>query len=115
MRFDATGTAASSVGAGDATVEVAPLDEILADERPTFLKLDVEGAEEDALLGARRTLERHAPALAVCLYHRAADLWRIPLFLASLDAGYRLYLRRHSDECWEQVCYAVPPGRMGEP
>jgi FkbM family methyltransferase len=115
MRFDATGTAASSLGAGDFTVDVESLDEILAEERPTFLKLDVEGAEEDALHGARRTLERHKPALAICLYHRAADLWRIPLWLASLDLGYRLYLRRHSDECWEQVCYAVPPGRMGEP
>jgi FkbM family methyltransferase len=112
IRFDATGTAASSVGTGTAEVECAPLDELLAGEKPTYIKMDLEGAELSALRGARGLLMDAAPVLAICLYHRPEDLWRIPLFLADLPVGYRLFLRRYSDDCWEQICYAIPKGRM---
>ena len=56
VRFDSTGTVGSSVGSGTGTVDVAPLDEILADCIPTYLKFDVEGAEHDALVGASRMI-----------------------------------------------------------
>jgi FkbM family methyltransferase len=112
MRFATTGTAGSSLGTGADLVRVRPLDDILDDRTPTFIKLDVEGAEKDALLGARRTIERHAPVMAVCLYHRPSDLWELPLLLRSMNPRYSLYLRRYSDECWETICYAVPPDRI---
>jgi hypothetical protein len=112
MLFATTGTAGSSLGAGADQVRVRPLDDILNGHTPTFIKLDVEGAEKDALLGARRTIEQHAPVLAVCLYHRPSDLWELPLLLRSMNPQYSLYLRRYSDECWETVCYAVPPDRV---
>lgn len=111
VKFDATGTAGSSVGTGTIEVDCAPLDEILAGEEPSYIKFDIEGAEMEALRGARRILIANRPVLAVCLYHRPEDLWRIPLYLADLNAGYRLFLRRYSDECWEQVCYAIPRDR----
>lgn len=84
------------------------LDGLLSDEMPTLLKMDIEGAEADALLGARGTLSRCRPALAVSLYHRPCDLWTLPLLIRSLEPSYRLYLRRYAEDCWEQVCYAVP-------
>jgi len=111
LRFDVTGTAGSSVGAGSDTVEVAPLDEILADRRPTYIKFDVEGAEHDALVGGSRTISANMPVLAVCLYHRPEDLWDLPLLVRSMGPDYRLYVRRYSDERWETVLYAVPPDR----
>jgi hypothetical protein len=50
--------------------------------------------------------------LSVCLYHRPADLWEIPLFLRSLGDHYRLFLRRYAEDCWELVCYAIPEERL---
>lgn len=111
LQFDVTGTAGSSVGAGSDTVEVAPLDEILADRTPTYIKFDVEGAEHDALVGGSRTISANMPVLAVCLYHRPEDLWDLPLLVRSIRPDYRLYVRRYSDERWETVLYAVPPDR----
>jgi FkbM family methyltransferase len=111
LRFETTGTAGSSVGSGSDTVEVAPLDEILADCKPTYIKFDVEGAEHDALLGASETIRANMPVLAVCLYHKPEDLWDLPLLIRSLGPDYRTYLRRYSDERWETVLYAVPPDR----
>ena len=111
LRFETTGTAGSSMGSGDDTVEVVPLDEILADYLPTYIKFDVEGAERDALTGGSKVIATNMPVLAVCLYHRPEDLWDLPLLVQSMRPDYRLYVRRHSDERWETVLYAVPPDR----
>ena len=112
VRFDATGTVGSSVGSGADTVDVAPLDEILAEWKPSYIKFDVEGAEHDALVGGSTTIRLNMPVLAVSLYHKPEDLWDLPLLIRSLGPGYRLYLRRYSDERWETVCYAVPIERL---
>ena len=112
VRFETTGTVGSSVGSGADSVDMAPLDEILADCTPTYIKFDVEGAEHDALVGASGTILENLPVLAVCLYHKPEDLWDLPLLIRSLGPDYRLYLRRYSDERWETVCYAVPAGRV---
>jgi FkbM family methyltransferase len=111
LSFTTTGTAGSCVGTGQDSVQVRLLDDILANREPTFIKFDVEGAERDALLGARQTLGERMPFLAVCLYHRPEDIWALPLLIRSMNPEYDLYLRRYSDERWEIVCYAVPPGR----
>ena len=114
VTFDATGTAGSSVGAGDGSYEVActPLDELLDDINPTFIKMDIEGAELGALLGARKIIERDTPVLAICLYHAQEHLWQVPLFIQSLNNKYDFFLRRYADECWELVCYAIPKNRL---
>lgn len=112
LTFDTTGTAGSRVGSGGDTVDVAPLDEILADDQPTYIKFDVEGAERDALVGGAGTIRSHLPVLAVCLYHRPHDLWDLPLLVRSMRPDYKMYVRRYSDERWETVLYAVPPDRV---
>ena len=111
LQFSATGTAGSKVGAGAMIVDVAPLDELLAGIRPTYMKFDVEGAEHDALVGGARTIREAMPVMAICLYHRPEDLWDLPLLVRSIAPEYRFFVRRHSDERWETVLYAVPPDR----
>ena len=111
LQFSATGTAGSKVGAGAMTVDVAPLDEILDGIPPTYMKFDVEGAEHDALVGGARTIREAMPVMAICLYHRPEDLWDLPLLVRSIAPEYRFFVRRHSDERWETVLYAVPPDR----
>lgn len=116
LYLDATGTAASATSAekNDGTVAVAaePLDTILAGERPTFIKLDIEGAEPDALHGARSTIEQHAPVLAICVYHQQDHLWSIPLLLKAWRDDYVFFLRPHNEEGWDLVCYAIPRARL---
>lgn len=92
------------------TVEVPLLtvDTLPITEKVDYIKYDVEGAEVDAILGSRRTIERHRPALAVSLYHRPRDLYEIPLLLRSINPEYRFYLRRkYCLPAWELMLYAV--------
>ena len=116
LHLDATGTAASATSAapsaGTIAVSAETLDSLVEGSRVTFIKLDIEGFEVDALKGARKTIERHGPVIAVCVYHRQYHLWRIPLLLGSLRDDYGFFLRPHNEEGWDLVCYAVPRGRL---
>jgi len=110
IRFMAEGTLDSRISGaqGADAVEVFSLDDYFRDkETPTFIKMDIEGAEEEALLGARGIIQRCAPKLAISVYHRAADLWRLPLLMKKLNKNYRLYLRHYSREIVDTVCYGV--------
>jgi FkbM family methyltransferase len=112
-RFDASGTVGSSVETGGGIeVDIATLDETLEGRAPSYIKMDIEGSEPDAIAGATRILRNDAPVLAVCLYHRLEDLWQIPLQIRAANPDYRLFLRRYSDDCWEQVVYAIPHDRL---
>lgn len=111
VSFESTGTVRSSFRLEGEEVQSAPLDEILRETPPTFIKMDIEGSEPTALRGASRTLRERQPILAICLYHAQEHLWQIPLLIRSLNPAYHLFLRRYSDECWELVCYAVPAHR----
>ncbi len=76
-------------------------------------KLDVEGAEWQAISGAACTLAQDRPSLAVSLYHRTEDLWELPLKIHEILPEHRLYLRR--PDCiplWDVTLYAVKPNRI---
>jgi len=57
-------------------------------------------------------IAKSSPLLSICVYHRQDHLWKIPLAMQSLCDDYRIFLRRHSGEFWDLVCYGVPPDRM---
>ena len=90
---------------GGALVEAEAIDNASPDA--SFIKLDIEGAELEALKGAAETIKRNRPKLAVCLYHKPGDLFEIPLFLKSLVPEYRFFLRQHQPVSCELVLYAV--------
>jgi len=111
VRFSGTGNEAAAVGTGELEVQAVPLDEVLADCTPTYIKMDVEGSELDGLTGARRILAEHAPALAICVYHRQDHLWKVPLEVRKHSEEYAFFLRPHLLEVWDLVMYAVPKQR----
>ena len=93
---------------GTSHIAVAALDSVLAAHTVNFIKLDVEGAELQALQGARQLIQRCRPVLALSLYHRPQDLWEIPLLLAELCEDYHFYIRQHFFNSFDSVLYAVP-------
>ncbi len=121
LRFSATGTEMASVTSeGCLTVEAVPLDELLNDQAPTFIKMDIEGFELEALAGAVEIIRRFRPIMAITVYHHSDHLWKVPLAIASAadpqfdtraPAEYSFYLRSYQTEFWETVCYAVPRSR----
>ena len=92
-------------------IAVTALDDVLAGHTVDFIKLDVEGAELQALQGARKLIERSRPVLALSLYHRPQDLWELPLTLVNLCEDYRFHVRQHYFNSFDSVLYAVPHAR----
>ena len=113
VSFSPTGTMGSKITeSGKFSVECRRLDDISWPLIPTFIKMDIEGAEPQAIIGAADLLRQHYPILAVCTYHRSEHLWQIPNLIHSIAPEYNLFLRRYAEECWEGVCYAIPDHRL---
>ena len=82
------------------------MDNCILDE-VTYIKLDIEGAELEALKGAKKIIQKYKPRLAVCIYHKKEDLIEIPQYLKELVPEYKFYVRHYSNTTWETVLYAV--------
>jgi FkbM family methyltransferase len=93
---------------GGIEIKVTTIDEVVGEGRVTFIKMNIEGAEIDALNGAQRTIQRWRPKLAISAYHRPSDLWRIPRLVRRLSEDYGLYLRQHDGGVIETVLYGLP-------
>lgn len=92
---------------GSVEIQCIGLDDFLDSEKVTFIKMDVEGAEQRALLGAHKILRIQKPKLAISIYHSLEDLWQIPLLIHELVPEYQLFIRHHDILPWETVVYAV--------
>ncbi|MBR1736811.1 MAG: FkbM family methyltransferase, partial [Firmicutes bacterium] len=96
-------------------VEIINLDEDI-DEPVTFIKMDIEGFEIPALLGAKNHIKNDKPKLAICTYHIVSDMWEIPLLIKTINPDYKFYLRHYRpDVNWESVIYAIPPKKFKAP
>ena len=86
------------------------MDEVTADTRVGFIKMDIEGFELDALQGGEQTIKRDKPLLAICVYHRAGDVLAIMDYLHEIVPEYRFWLRHYTATPLETVLYAAVPG-----
>jgi FkbM family methyltransferase len=106
------GEASGIADSGETVIQCVALDDVLPNFTPTLIKMDIEGAEMDALIGARHQILAHQPALAISVYHTPAHLWEIPLWVAQFATKNRLrytyHLRSHARNCFDTVFYAVP-------
>lgn len=94
---------------GDVLVEIDTIDHMAGEKAVGFIKMDIEGYEEEALIGGAETIKRCKPVLAICIYHKKTDIWRIPLAILKLNANYRFYLGHYTLNWGDTVLYAVDP------
>lgn len=104
------GTAINSCisSTGSIDVEVDSIDNMLLNrEKVTFIKMDVQGVELPALRGTAQIIKKDKPKLAICIYHKPEDIFRIPLYIKSINPSYKFYMRHHSWSLIETVLYAL--------
>lgn len=98
----------STVSENGVQVDAVCVDSLYSDKKVTYIKMDVEGVEKEALQGAEITLKNQKPKLNIALYHRSEDIFSVPLQIAEINPGYRFYLRRHPYiPCWDMNLYCV--------
>lgn len=88
-------------------LEVVSIDDKLNGNRVSFIKMDVEGFELNALKGAAASIKKHKPLLAISMYHKPEDLITLPFYIKELVPEYRFYLRNHLHIAQELVLYAM--------
>lgn len=111
--FDAGHGLSSNISpTGTSVVQCVALDDVLPTFAPNLIKMDIEGSEYDALVGACRMIKRYLPGLAISLYHRPEHLWQIPLWVEQITPRkYDMFLRSHARNDFELVFYAIPNRR----
>lgn len=78
-------------------IEAIKLDDFIMDEKVGFIKLDVEGYEENVLLGAKRIIAKDKPILALSAYHKPTDKERLPTTILSIMPDYRIKLLQKAE------------------
>ena len=94
-----------SIG-GQFMVPGITLDYVCGDYKVTFIKLDIEGAEKECLQGAKKTIEKNRPKMAVSVYHAPEDLFWIMEYILHICNEYKFALRHYHSDCIETVLYA---------
>jgi FkbM family methyltransferase len=113
VRFDDTGGVDSKVSDdGRILIDMVPIDVMFASKRVSMIKMDIEGGEYYALIGAKQVIQRDRPILAICVYHSQEDIWRLPLLIRKLCPEHRMYLKAYRGDGIQTVVYAVPPERV---
>jgi FkbM family methyltransferase len=110
LRFANNGIASSAALDEDSDIQVpvVALDNIVLNSSPNYIKMDIEGAEKEALIGAKKTIQKYKPNLAICLYHKPQDLWELPILIHEIEPSYDMYIRVHEDMCLSTVLYCIP-------
>ena len=107
LNFSATNSGGSCLSdSGNTTVSVVKLDDIVKENKISFIKMDIEGAELNALIGANHILKRDKPLCAISVYHKAGDLLAIMEYLKNLVPEYKFAVRHYSLGLVETVLYA---------
>jgi len=107
-RFSASKGLSTSIDSnGDTYLPLVALDDYFHNIVPSYITMDVEGAELAALKGATKLISSSQPCLAISVYHYPEHLWSVLMFLKEQVADYRFYLRNYSGHTYESVLYAI--------
>ena len=101
------GVASHIASEGSNRIVVDSIDDIFRSEKVGFIKMDIEGSEYDALNGAEAIIKKYTPCMAISVYHKKSDIWRIPVKILEIEDSYSFYLRHYSTSWGDTVLYAV--------
>ena len=107
LKFRKSGSSSSFCDEGDDFLAVTSLDETVYNFMPDYIKMDIEGSEYKALLGSQKIIKDFTPNLAICIYHKAEDLWKIPLLINEINPNYTFKIRSHGPLATEVVLYCT--------
>lgn len=92
---------------GNILIEVDTIDNLAGSQDVGFIKMDIEGYEEAAISGGIETIKRCSPILAVSIYHKRSDIWRIPLKILEINSKYQFYMGHYSFGWDDTVLYGI--------
>lgn len=107
LRFNMAEAGSTISDSDNEIIETISIDELLGGKRASYIKMDIEGAELQALLGAEQTIRKYKPKLAISVYHNRYDIWDIPKLVLSYNNAYKLYFRTYSYTGNDTIMYAL--------
>ena len=108
LKFSSKAGRQSTISEKGEEIETATVDLLCKNNKVTYIKMDVEGAEKEAIEGGKTTLKEQKPKLNIALYHRSADIFELPLQISQINPDYKFYIRRHPYiPCWDMNLYCI--------
>ncbi len=108
LKFDTGSGSASSISENGTVEIVVDMLDNLVQEKVTFIKMDIEGAEELAIKGMKKHIQADHPKLAISVYHKADDFWKIPEQILAIRDDYDIYMRHYTEGTDETVMFFMP-------
>lgn len=106
LKFEMDGSSSRISESTGVLIQVDSIDRVI-NEPVTYIKMDIEGAEYQGILGAKEMISKYKPRLAICVYHKPEDIWELPLLIHQINPEYVFYLRHYSFGDVETVLYAL--------
>ena len=104
--FGMRGGRNSGVCFGTTKAQFTTVDALLGGEDVSFIKMDIEGEEKNALQGADGTIVKYKPKMLISCYHRTEDLISLPLEVLRIRQDYKMYMRHFSSlPAWDTNYY----------
>ena len=107
LHFNSNNSASSVSDNGEIEIQAIKIDDIV-NSKVTFIKMDIEGSESVAIEGAKETILRYHPRLAICVYHKGTDYIEIPKHVLAIRNDYNIYLRHYTEGVTETVMFFIP-------
>ena len=108
IEFEMNGSRGSTIGKGRDLITSITIDALSKKEIPTYIKMDIEGAEVSAIIGGANTIKQYKPQMQIAAYHRSEDLILIPQKILNIRKDYKIYLRHFpSLPCWDMSYYFI--------
>ena len=93
---------------GDVLAQFSTIDAIVGDGGVSFIKMDIEGEELNAIKGAESTIGTFSPKMLISCYHRTEDILTLPKAVFDIKNDYKLYMRHfHSLPAWDTNYYFI--------
>ncbi|MCQ2440947.1 MAG: FkbM family methyltransferase [Clostridia bacterium] len=108
ISFDMDGSRASAIKDGGVLIPSVTLDTVSNNQKITLVKMDIEGAEKQAIIGGKQIIRQFKPKMQIACYHRSEDLTDIVQSVLSIRNDYKIYMRHFKSlPVWDTNFYFI--------